>query len=158
MSGKCSPSSLDGKTEMKPSLDRSGPVMGLKGLELKPAVTAKQESTKENTMNGVVEIGQSSFQVEVLQSDVPVVVDFYANWCGPCRRLSPILKELSEDFQGRIKFVKIDSDQEPELSNEYSVTALPTLLFFDGGKLAGQFAGLPEKASLKAELENWIKP
>lgn len=149
MSGACETPGSGGQGKGRES-------QGLQGLSLAPAVTAKQESKKESAMSGVLEVGKGTFQSEVLQSDVPVVVDFYATWCGPCRRLSPILKELSEDFKGRIKFVKIDSDQEPELSNEYSITALPTLLFFDGGKLAGQFAGLPDKQSLKTELENWI--
>lgn len=156
MSGQCGTSSLDSKTKLSSQNNLGDAQVGLIGLNLEPAISGSQKSKKENAMNGVAEVGKSTFQSEVLQSDVPVVVDFYATWCGPCRRLSPLLKELSEDFQGRIKFVKIDSDQEPELSSEYSITALPTLLFFDGGKLAGQFAGLPDKASLKAELENWI--
>ena len=108
-------------------------------------------------MSSVIPISGPEFQAQVLQSDLPVVVDFYADWCPPCRRLGPILDRLAVEFAGKVKFVKINSDQEPALAEQYNVTALPTVIFVDGGQVVGQFAGLPQEEGLRSELTKWYQ-
>jgi thioredoxin 1 len=107
-------------------------------------------------MSNLQQITAREFQSEVIDSNLPVVVDFYADWCPPCRMLGPILDRLSEEFAGRLKFVKVNSDQESALANSYEVTGLPTLVFIENGEVVGQFAGLPPEKELKAELINWL--
>jgi thioredoxin 1 len=112
---------------------------------------------KAAAMSHVVYVGQANFQAEVLQSETPVVVDFFANWCPPCRALGPILDQLSTEFAGQIKFVKINSDEEPSLAQAYNVSALPTLIFIEQGQVVGDFAGLPQANELRAELKQWLQ-
>lgn len=107
-------------------------------------------------MSSVEQINQHEFQTKVLDSEIPVVVDFYATWCPPCRTLSPILDRLSEEFAGKVKFVKVNSDEEQALANRFQVTGLPTLVFFEDGKFLGQSAGLPDETELRNHLNNWI--
>lgn len=107
-------------------------------------------------MSNVISINQQQFGTEVLQSPMPVVVDFYATWCPPCRMLAPMLDKFSNEFAGRIKFVKINSDEEPELSNRYDVTGLPTIMLVENGKVIGKFAGLPKEDSFRDELARWV--
>ena len=107
-------------------------------------------------MSKVIHVNQQQFQSEVLQSDLPVLVDFYATWCPPCRALGPILDRLAEEFSGQIKIVKINSDEEPSLAETYDVTGLPTVVFFDGGTNVGQFSGLPQEAALREQLKTWV--
>jgi thioredoxin 1 len=107
-------------------------------------------------MSNLQQIDATSFQAQVLESKLPVVVDFYADWCPPCRMLGPILDRLSTEFVGRISFVKVNSDEEPELASRYEVTGLPTLVFIENGEVVGQFAGLPPEKELRTELLNWL--
>lgn len=106
-------------------------------------------------MSEVKSIGSAEFHSQVLESDLPVVVDFYATWCPPCRALAPILQRLAVEFDGRVRFVKVDSDEEPELAGKYGVTALPTLVFIRGGNVDGAAPGLPEESALRREIERW---
>lgn len=108
-------------------------------------------------MSSVLSVTQDSFASQVLQSPQPVVVDFYATWCPPCRALSPILDRLASEFDGQIRFVKINSDDEPELADRYQVTSLPTVLLLDGGEIRGQFSGLPPEAQLRQQLRQWLE-
>lgn len=108
-------------------------------------------------MSKVIQIGREEFENEVTKSEVPVLIDFFATWCPPCRALGPILDRLAEEFDGQIKFVKVDSDEEPELSAEFDVRGLPTMVFMDKGNNVGQFAGLPEEEALRGELSKWIQ-
>ena len=82
-------------------------------------------------------IKTNDFNREVLQSEVPVLVDFFATWCGPCKMLGPVLESVAQQFQGRAKVVKVDIDESPELAEQYGITAVPTLMVFNAGK-AGQ--------------------
>mgnify|MGYP001812043868 CR=1 FL=1 len=107
-------------------------------------------------MSSVRSVSEGEFQSEVVESPVPVVVDFDADWCPPCRRLGPILDRLAEEFTGKIKFVKVNSDDESPLAERFNVTSLPTLIFFESGQIAGQYAGLPQESSLRDELVKWI--
>lgn len=124
-----------------------------------PAATADEPplAQKENAMSQVLHVGQQDFQAQVLQSSTPVVVDFFANWCPPCRALGPILDQLSTEFAGQIKFVKVNSDEEPGLAQAYNVSALPTLIFIENGQVVGDFAGLPQANDLRAELKKWLQ-
>jgi thioredoxin len=97
-------------------------------------------------------VTNQTFKAEVLDSPVPVLVDFYADWCGPCRALSPTLVKLDGEANGRYKVVKVDADTEPELIDEYQVSALPTVLVFKGGDVKAKLVGLQNKARLVEAL------
>jgi thioredoxin 1 len=106
------------------------------------------------TPKNIKTITEGEFEAEVVQSGRPVVVDFYAPWCGPCRTLSPRLDQLAGEFGDRIKFVSVNVDHAQSLAAEFNVQSIPTLLFFDrDGKVAGTSVGLLSKASLLAKLE-----
>ncbi|RLS52109.1 MAG: thioredoxin [Planctomycetota bacterium] len=103
-------------------------------------------------MNTVQHVSNSSFPREVLQSSVPVLVDFYADWCGPCRMLAPTLNKLAIEFADRVKIVKVNVDTEPELANQFRVESIPLLVFFADGKPVGRAAGLVNQSGLRQAL------
>ena len=103
-------------------------------------------------------IKQGEFDAEVVQSPLPVVVDFYATWCGPCKRLSPMLDELAGTLTNKIKFVKINVDEAPNLSQRFGIQTIPTLIFFKNGKVADKLIGLPSKDTLKTRLDSLAGP
>ena len=103
-------------------------------------------------------IKEGEFDAEVVQSPLPVVVDFYATWCGPCKLLAPMLDELAGPLTSKIKFVKINVDEAPTLSQRFDIQAIPTLIFFKNGKVADQLIGLPSEDALKARLESLAGP
>ncbi len=107
-------------------------------------------------MSNVIHVSHKDFQSEVRQSRIPVVVDFYASWCPPCRALAPIIDRLAKEFAGQVKFVKINSNEEQQLAREFQVTGLPTLVFIEDGQIAGQVAGLPQEVALRAQIRNWV--
>jgi thioredoxin len=98
-------------------------------------------------------ISSGAFDSEVTRSQMPVLVDFYADWCGPCRALAPTLERLAAEFAGRAKIVKVNVDEEPELAGQFQVSSIPTLVFFAGGRLAGQVAGLVPESGLRQALD-----
>lgn len=98
----------------------------------------------------------ADFEQVVVQSDVPVVVDFYASWCGPCRLQGPILDELSSESEGAFKVVKVDVDQDSDLATKYGVTALPTLLTFSAGQVVARNVGLTQKDALVKGLQSIV--
>lgn len=104
----------------------------------------------------VLHIGDADFQQEVLQSSIPVLVDFWATWCGPCQALAPTLDEIADDYQGKIKVVKIDIDQNPESAAQYNVRSIPTLLIFKNGNIEDSKIGLQSKSQLAAFIDSTI--
>ncbi|HMO10803.1 MAG TPA: thioredoxin [Actinotalea sp.] len=99
-------------------------------------------------------VTDATFQAEVLNSDVPVLVDFWAPWCGPCRAVAPILEELSETYAGRIRIAKLKSDANPRTTASYGLTSIPTLDVYKGGELVKQIVGARPKPALAAEIES----
>jgi thioredoxin 1 len=98
----------------------------------------------------------ASFQSEVLESDKPVVVDFSATWCAPCRQLAPIIEELSKEYEGRVKIGKIDIDDNQEVAAQYGITAVPTVLYFKGGKKVDSQQGLHRKDVYRQKIESML--
>lgn len=109
-------------------------------------------------MSSVKHVSKETFAREVLESSVPALVDFYADWCGPCRMLAPTLERLSAEFAGRVKVVKVNVDEEPELANHFQVSSIPTLALFAGGDLVGQTAGLVPEAGLRQVMNKLARP
>ena len=101
----------------------------------------------------IVTLTQENFGAEVLKASSPVLVDFWAEWCGPCKMIGPILDEIAEEYGGRVKIGKVNIDQEQGLATEYGVRAIPTLLLFNQGQVADQMVGLRSKRDLKASLD-----
>ena len=92
-------------------------------------------------MSKVLHVNQSSFNEEVLNSQIPVFVDFWAEWCGPCRAIAPVLENLAKDFDGKVKIVKINVDKETELANKYNISAIPSLIIVKNGKEIDRIVG-----------------
>ena len=113
----------------------------------------KPSAMNESTAN-VKHIAQGEFADEVTRCATPVVADFYAPWCGPCRELTPLLDKLAVGYTDKIKFVKINVDESPGLAQNFQVQAIPTLIFFKDGKVSDRLTGLPTEAELKSKLES----
>ena len=99
------------------------------------------------------EVSDSTFQTEVLDADKPVLVDFWAPWCGPCRMVAPVVEELAEEYDGKVEFVKLNTDENPDISVKYGIRSIPTLLVFKQGKVAGQIVGFRPKSDLQKRLD-----
>ena len=107
-------------------------------------------------MGNAVEFTDANFQAEVLQSDKPVVVDFSAAWCGPCRQLAPIIEDLAKEYAGRVKVGKLDIDQSQEIASKFGIMSVPTVLFFKAGQKVDTLVGLNSKSVYKAKIEGLV--
>jgi thioredoxin 1 len=105
---------------------------------------------------GAPAVTTDTFDAEVLQSEVPVIVDFWAEWCGPCKMIAPILDELSDEYEGKVKIGKVNIDEQQSIAAEYGIRAIPTLLLFDKGQVADQIVGLRSKRDLKASFDRVV--
>ena len=101
----------------------------------------------------VAAIQGSRFQDEVVKSDLPVVVDFYADWCGPCKIIEPVIHQLSKEYAGKVKFVKVDTDANQELAVQFGIMSIPTVMFFSKGKVQDIVVGAVPSAVLKSKVE-----
>jgi len=107
-------------------------------------------------MSNALDITDATFEEEVLNSTVPVVVDFWAPWCGPCRKLGPILDDVSSELGDKIKVVKINTDENLKTAKEYSIIGLPSLLVFKGGQAVERLVGLMPKSSIISNIEKHL--
>lgn len=104
----------------------------------------------------VSEVLDSNFDSEVLQSDVPVLVDFWAPWCGPCKSIAPVLEEIANEFSGKVKVVKVNVDDNPKTPTNYNVRGIPNLVFFKGGKVVDQIVGAVPKDQLISAISKVV--
>lgn len=102
------------------------------------------------------EVTDAQFEGEVLKSETPVLVDFWAPWCGPCRMVSPLVEELAGEFNGKVSFVKLNTDDNPTTATSYGIRSIPTLMIFKAGQPVGQIIGFRPKAELKKHIEGAI--
>ena len=100
----------------------------------------------------IVEIGDSSFDTEVIKADKPVMVDFWAPWCGPCKAIGPVIEDLAQSFGDRIKFTKCNVDENPVTPGKFGIKAIPTLIFFKDGGVVEQITGMVAKSKLEETL------
>jgi len=105
---------------------------------------------------GIIEIEDGSFDAEVLQSDKPVLVDFWAPWCGPCKAIGPVVEELSATFGEKVKFTKCNVDNNPVTPGKYGIKAIPTLIFFKDGNVVEQITGMVAKSKLEDAINNIV--
>jgi len=103
-----------------------------------------------------IQLTDDSFEKEALQSPEPVLVDFWAPWCGPCRMLTPIVEELAKEYEGKAKVAKLNTDDNPNAATRFNISAIPTMLFFKGGKVEQQLVGVHSKADIKKTLDDLV--
>ncbi len=109
-------------------------------------------------MSKTREVTDTDFETEVLKSQLPVLVDFWAPWCGPCRMVAPVVDELAEEYDGRVKFVKVNTDENIQTAVAYGIRSIPTLLVFNGGQRVAEIVGFRPKRDLQQLLEKALTP
>ncbi len=107
-------------------------------------------------MSKYLTVSDASFESEVLKSDKPVLVDFWAPWCGPCRMIAPIVEELANDYEGKAKIAKVNVDENPQISMQFGIRSIPTLLIFKNGKVVDQIVGAVPKGVLEGRLKSQL--
>jgi thioredoxin len=112
--------------------------------------------TKAGTMSSAKTVTDATFQSEVLHHGNPILVDFWAEWCGPCRALSPILDKIAEENTGKLSIVKMNVDENPETAQKYGIVSIPSMLVFDGGEVVKRITGAKPKPVLDADLTEFL--
>jgi len=108
---------------------------------------------KETTNDKVIHLSNGEFETEVLKSDLPVLVDFYADWCGPCHAIAPTIDALSNEFEGKVKFVKVDVDANQEVASRYDIMSIPTIMLFENGRVEDSIVGAYPASVYKQHIE-----
>ena len=108
-------------------------------------------------MSNEIQLTDANFELEVLKSALPALVDFWAPWCGPCRMMSPVIEELANEYAGRVKICKMNTDEGVDTAAKYRISAIPSLLLFKGGKQVQEMVGLQPKEEIKRQLDELIK-
>jgi len=116
-------------------------------------ITVKTEKTKQKAHSGVFEVTDAHFESEVLSSNLPVLVDFWAPWCSPCNQISPLVEKLAGEYAGRISFYKLNVDNNPLAAGKFQVQSIPLLLFFKDGKVIEQSRGVVQESVIRTKLE-----
>jgi len=109
--------------------------------------------SKDAAKGKVMHLNDGEFDTEVLKSNVPVLVDFYADWCGPCHAIAPTIEALSNEFEGKVKFVKVDVDANPEVASRYEIMSIPTIMLFENGKVEDSIVGAYPANVYKQHIE-----
>lgn len=112
---------------------------------------------EEKLAAGVIEINDGSFEEEVLKSSLPVMVDFWAPWCGPCRMIAPVAEKLAEEYEGRLKLCKLNVDENPQTASKYKVMSIPQILFFKGGEIVDESTGAVPESVLRSKAESVLQ-
>ncbi len=107
-------------------------------------------------MSSAAPVTDATFKEEVIESDVPVLVDFWAPWCGPCRMVAPVVDEISEQYKGQVKVVKINTDENPNVASQYGIRSIPTLMVFKGGQRVDMVVGAVPKTTLATTLDKYL--